>query len=371
MIPALESRPTVEPPRRLDEPVVAHDIKALTSVRLFAALWVAIFHLRPELEKLAPALRPALELFRHGYFAVPFFFILSGFILTHSYFPCYTIGSHWHFIVLRFARIWPVHGATLLVLLAYDAVLVWRTGAAVPGSPFPLAALPAEVGMVRCWFEKDLIWNYPAWSIHAEWFAYLFIFPLAFILFRSAHRRVLLGFAVAGLLIAHSYVPADRLPGKAFDIVLLFLGGVALYRLRLLLPATAGKFALFLGIGLLLCASWFGQEGGMLYTSFALIVLGLSYPSFLARGLSGRAWVYGGTISYSLYMTHALVQKFTAEILKRFPGIITHAPFIGLAWVLAAVPLAAVVTYHFVEAPCNQVLRRWARRTFPHTLVRA
>lgn len=346
---------------------VPRELKALTSVRFFAAMWVAIFHLRPELEKLVPAARSFLALFEHGHFAVPFFFILSGFILSHSYFPRYRPQDHGHFIMLRFARLWPVHGLTLAALMLYSALLSMGSKGGGPGSAYPWPALPAEFSMVRSWFEKDLVWNYPAWSIQSEWFAYIFLFPVAFVSFRRITNSAMLAVIVVVLLACHRFTPTETLPGKCSDILFLFMAGSALYRLRTQLVAFKGNYAAGLGFGLFVVAAFVGGEGLLLYASFALMVLGLSYDGALTRALSGRLLIYGGTISYSLYMTHALVQKFGMEAIKRFP--VDSAPVrAALAMTLVGGLIAAAsAAYHLVEAPGNKFIRRWARVWFPNS----
>jgi peptidoglycan/LPS O-acetylase OafA/YrhL len=51
----------------------------------------------------------------HG---VSFFFVLSGFILSHRYPKLETASAISHFYLLRIARIWPAHVTTLLLAMA-------------------------------------------------------------------------------------------------------------------------------------------------------------------------------------------------------------------------------------------------------------
>src|SRR4051794_34392121 len=72
------------PPTRRFRPVA---IDALTSLRGLAALWVVVFHFNDDLHHLFgrfPALDSLIQL---GYLAVPYFFILSGFVLAYNYAP--------------------------------------------------------------------------------------------------------------------------------------------------------------------------------------------------------------------------------------------------------------------------------------------
>lgn len=79
-------------------------LPSLTSLRFFAALLVVLHHMPGE---------PFVE----GYVGVTFFFILSGFILSHSYAERLGDGScsASDFWIARVARVYPLHVVTLLL----------------------------------------------------------------------------------------------------------------------------------------------------------------------------------------------------------------------------------------------------------------
>jgi len=76
--------------------------------------------------------------------------------------------------------------------------------------------------------------------------------------------------------------------------------------------------------------------------------------------LSTRVLVYGGQISFGLYMVHELVHTAWIWTVKQFeltmsPDLSGKATLLGL---LAISVVAAMVLYHVVEEPA----RRWMRR---------
>ena len=76
--------------------------------RGLCALLVALYHLN--------VVSPFLDngLIRHAYLFVDFFFVLSGFVITHTYWGKLTdAGALGDFTVRRFARIWPLQAALL------------------------------------------------------------------------------------------------------------------------------------------------------------------------------------------------------------------------------------------------------------------
>ena len=69
-------------------------IRALTGLRIVAALWVVLFHYRPLIWEASPRLKDYLApLFDAGAQGVDLFFILSGFVLTWNYLD--RLGPHW------------------------------------------------------------------------------------------------------------------------------------------------------------------------------------------------------------------------------------------------------------------------------------
>ena len=102
----------------------------------------------------------------------------------------------------------------------------------------------------------------------------------------------------------------------------------------------------------------------MILTLFAVILLGLGTFHDRCLGLlRSRPLLYLGDISYSLYMTHTLVQKLYDGVLTR--NELESAPIVlRLGIVLVAVAMIAGValfSFYFIEEPS----RRWLRDSAP------
>jgi len=338
-------------------------ILPLTGIRLFAAIWVVLYHF-PLIGMLCPFLRLLDPFFELGDKAVPFFFLLSGFILSYNYFPNYSIAQHPKFLFLRFARLWPVHIAALLLAVNPHGIHV-KNGS--------LKLLVEESLMVRSWFHSGVAlnapaWNAPAWAVSAEWFAYICVFPLAFLLFKRIQCLPCLMIIVMVFLAAQtSSVPATLFPGQNVcgGIFFLFLAGSGLYQIRCFVRNPPAEAIVMCGIFFFLAYVLFNKSLSILilYVSFALLIFGLSYErGFLARILSTKIIVQGGLASYSLYMTHWLViQTF---IFYSWPswGRLPHLIFARYAILLAMIGAFIGVTtvfYHYIEVPANRKLRRF------------
>ncbi|WP_131815065.1 acyltransferase family protein, partial [Mycolicibacterium holsaticum] len=220
------------------------EIRALSGLRIVAAVWVVLFHFRPLLEQAAPGFRSALApVLDCGAQGVDLFFILSGFVLTYNYLD--RMGNTWswrstlQFLWLRLARVWPVYLVTMH-LAALWMIFTLNIGHVPSPAADQLTAMNyiKQFLLVQLWFQPFFdgsSWDGPAWSISAEWLAYLMFGGLVLIVFRIARAtraRGLILLAVASamppilLLMATGqfYTPWSWLP----RIVMQFTAGALL-----------------------------------------------------------------------------------------------------------------------------------------------
>src|SRR4051812_28337232 len=121
-----------------------------------------------------------------GYLWVEFFFALSGFILVHVY-VARPRFRYFEFLKARLARLYPLHLATLLIMLATVALFRWLAAGGhyisiydLPGY-HPYTSFWSFIGnlfLVQAWhLFPRLSWNGVSWFVSVEWFLCL-IFPL-------------------------------------------------------------------------------------------------------------------------------------------------------------------------------------------------
>jgi peptidoglycan/LPS O-acetylase OafA/YrhL len=348
------------------------DLKSLTGLRIVAAAWVLVYHFRNRL---------GLDLERFGlidkgYLGVDLFFILSGFILSHVYVKAWTEGrsAYGSFLWARLARLYPVHLLTLGATIVLWALGRWA-GASFEAQAFDPSAIPQHLLLIHAWWSTPTVqWNFPSWSISAEWFAYL-AFPVAAIASVAFRARPVLAVVLAAVLFfaLDAIVQAfggslTRLTaqGGALRIVPSFAMGVALHRLgatRSMPPAMAPLGA-GLAVAWIVLSTTLGLADRWTWPGLAALIF------CLAEGdKSGRASVlalplaiYLGEVSYAVYMTHLPVDIAYFEVLDRLTTPLTGV----LAWtawfgVLAVCLLVSVLVYHVVERPA----RRWLRENDP------
>jgi peptidoglycan/LPS O-acetylase OafA/YrhL len=251
-----------------------------------------------------------------------------------------------------------------------------------------------QVLLVQLWFQPYFdgsSWNGPAWSISAEWLAYLLFGGLILIIFRIAaatRARGLIWLAVAAslaptlLLLTHGvfYTPWSWLP----RIIMQFTAGAlacAAVRKLVLTDRTrksAGVTSLLLGVTIIggLYVLDARPPGGMLDAGGLIDVLFVPFVITLSIGagslpalLSTRVMVYLGHISFGLYMVHEIVHMAWNWAVLQFDIVLTPSWWakVAVTGLILVAGLIAAVLYHAVEEPA----RRWMRRMIEPKAPRA
>lgn len=344
------------------------DLRALTSLRFFAALWVVMFSAWPHL---AVGFTPVA--FTKGYLGVELFFVLSGFILSHVYLEAAGEKrfSYRGFLWARVARVYPLHLATLFGVMGLGLAAV-AAGMSIDANVLSWDTLPAHLAMVHAWgVTSQASWNHPSWSISAEWFAYL-TFPLyAFLAWRMRERPLVATALAAGFALV-LYAAFERVAGfslteatfhwGALRIAPCFLLGCALYlaHRRFTLPRP-GLIAAACALLMLAAASLNLWDPVVVLLAGGLILALGDLPN---RGwMSSRPAVWFGEISYAVYMVCAPWLLLSVNVAARLTGAedkLLH-PVVWLAVVLGIIP-AAALAHHLIERPARNALRRLGRR---------
>jgi peptidoglycan/LPS O-acetylase OafA/YrhL len=345
-----------------DRPNLYARLDALTSLRFFAAFIVVIFHMSDySLETLR---KGPLE---KGRLAVDLFFILSGFILAHVYGAAFARNdcSTGRFFVARLGRIYPAHFAMMIVFLAY-VLIMGSMGFSYNVERYRADSFIWHLTLLDAWgLDRGLSWNIPAWSISAEFAAYLlFPFIIRPIMRLSPHTAMWLLLMTVGAFAAvnEPFNLTERTYNFSVARVLPeFLIGVLAYRSHEYLLGRVGKvnIAFVLAVSFLIWAVWVGMPDAIIVTDLVvLVVLGAAVTGTLAKALAWRPLLYLGETSYSLYIVHAFVLSVAYGAFKS-PRLGTFVPSaIRDLLVVLAVLLAASLLYHFVEAPSRHVVRR-------------
>lgn len=368
------------------------EIRSLTGLRFVASAWVVAFHLTLVLLKHAPAgtvhIYPTVL---NGSQGVDLFFIVSGYVLALNYTE--SMGRSWdlartvRFWWLRLARVWPVYLVTLHLVIAclvarsaFDPAAEWW---------FDPLSYVKQLFMVQLWAAPRIdgtSWNDPSWSVSAEWLAYLLFPVFALVLWRlkwRAKARVLLplAFLVAapcGLIMHYTgtfYSDFSWLP----RILCQFLAGALIYAMvsRLVLTKLMCQIAGWLGTGLAVLIVYFMIElrdqeiewlpGAAVHVRILFIPLVAALAvgtTGLSRLLAVKPLVFGGKLSYSLYLVHLMIIDYVVWISAENSWI--PATPSGMRWfvlgIVAACLALSYALWRFVEEPARKRMRAgWPR----------
>lgn len=354
----------------------------LDGLRGVAALMVIAFHLFE-----AHAASRFEQIINHGYLAVDFFFVLSGFVIGYAYDDRWRSMSTMEFFKRRLIRLHPM---IIVAMLIGAAMFYFQASPVFPkvqDTPLWLMIVVMFIGMslipvgaaldIRGWGEMHPL-NGPAWSLFYEYVA-----NILYALFVRKFSNTLLAVCVfaAGCVLIHYCVTGpngDVIGGWSLDPAQIRIGLT-----RLLYPFFAGlllsrvvtvgrvRHAFLLSSLIIIAALALPRFGGPaelwkngLYDALCIVLV---FPLVVYIGASGEvssrlgAKVCGflGAISYPIYIIHyPFVYTYTAWVAK---GKVPLA--VALPWTIATFVACVVVAY--VCLRCYDIpLRQWLGKRF-------
>ena len=300
---------------------------ALESLRGIAAVLVALFHYPSS----------SFLYFDKGFYAVNFFFILSGFVISYNYEDkIKNFKDIINFQIKRFFRLYPVHLFVLLIILAIQTlkffVIEFSTlpfGTEAFGERYNLEDFISNLFLLHSIFNFNywLSWNPASWSISTEFYTY-FVFIIIFLVFqRFKFLIIFLLILIASPFFVENYsyfALPHKFPyinGVFFQCLFNFGNGCVCY---FLFSKLKNQFNdLFVSIFFIFCTSiyFFSSELFLKYNFiiFSLIVLvfsKLNSESWTFKIFNIKPLVFLGTISYSLYMIHEQIIYILVQILR-------------------------------------------------------
>lgn len=356
-----------------------HEIRSHTSLRGLAALMVVFVHFQSFVH---PSIHPDETTFflYKGYLWVDFFFILSGFVMSYVYnieHPIrHTIRDTFQYLIARIARIYPLHFVSLIAtisLFTLIASLNWFMGetfCCVLDDPLrTFESLIANLFLVHAWgMFESFTWNYPSWSLSAEFFCYL-IFATLLTMESENRKLTLLALSCTALFFycLHFATNSDidtHFELSAIRAVSAFTIGILLFFWRKVVSDFSDRHITVIQVTAsiaLLFSLHFGITDILSVLLMAILVL-VTWEDrgYLCNCLNIRPLHTIGLLSFSIYMWHYLF-KFIAlqadwEFLLGLP--IQSSATGSLLFIICLISLVipvALWSHYFVEIPA----RKW------------
>ena len=324
-----------------------------------------------------------LILFR--FLAVDGFFMLSGCLLTLSYWDRFTQATKgkeidW-FYLKRIARIYPMHLFGMSIIAIYALV----------GIPHPIASGLQDVIFEHWQWTGALnlllmhgwgivpvaAWNEPSWTLSILFMLYV-IFPNLVLTLKRLPAKAGWYVGLMALLLLAYYCQRIYLPlGSASDGagalirgVVMFTVGILIARLQMLewmksLNWNGLMLGSIIGLVAVVALWWLWFQFDVWPMQLCIIVL--MFSLFRAEGCVSKAFAnpitrWLGMISFSLYILHyPIIMGLTYVVADEFAALAAQGMGgLILAYVLAigAVLGGAYAGYKLVEQPTNRLTKR-------------
>lgn len=365
----------------------------LDGLRGVAAVLVVAYHLLETYFHGGPS-----QPINHGYLAVDFFFVLSGFVIGYAYDDRWNRMTTWGFFKRRLIRLHPMvifgtlFGALMFYFGACDAFPT------IGQTPWYMVILVMLWGMtmipvstafdIRGWAETNPL-NGPAWSLQWEYLANI----LYALIFRRL-PRVALGVCVAffavmtvilcfdidvtGFLAARSYaaytviggwsLSADQLQVGLTRLLYPFFCGLLLSRMNWTIRVRGGFWWCALLVVVILAMPWMGSADGERWTNglYECLCIIIGFPLIVSIGAgssvtgarSSAINKFLGDISYPIYITHfplIYMQMAWANSHQDLPASVHVFVAVGVFFLSIALAYAALRLY---DLPIREWLRK-------------
>lgn len=295
--------------------------EALDAFRGLCALSVVIFHMR-----WANSITE-LDFFRGSWVLVEFFFVLSGFVLAHSYGFKKDLDFK-SFMKARFFRLYPLHFAMFVCVFAFQCLKFFAYhyagsgfGAESFSGAYALSEIIPNLLLMHAWtpFTDHLSYNFPSWSISIEFYMYAILF-ISIVSFRS---YTLISWLLISLLSSVLiYFGSDILVENVLRGLSCFFGGAVAYIFYKKISSFKPSYFFGSVVELILIANVIfmvqlnvTNKGGC-SIAFLVTVLFFAFESgVVSKTLKNKLFQYLGMLSYSIYMVHAIVFLYLGAVI--------------------------------------------------------
>lgn len=360
----------------------------LDGLRGIASLIVLILHYRFLSDKwndtfvhTNPFWDQFILIYKFGWLAVEFFFVLSGFIFFWKYGQLISDKaiSLTKFAVLRLTRLYPLHVTTLFLVIPLQWMIYQKTGTTFFYANNDLYHLGLNLVLLNYgWFDSGFSFNSPSWSIALEVSLYFLFFVACY----GRRNRTLIALGLfLFFLTLNIRGPVANIPfmNEHFGRVgfCFFMGGLLHYFYTKLQPL--GKFAELVGtlaiipvVVVLGCIHYFFMGHPMMSqiigVRFNTVIILWVFPSLVMAGLlqptvskilGSAPFRFFGDISYSMYMIHFSVLLTFHYISVTSTTGPTDFLQKGVFWTYLAIVIGiSTLSYKYFEKPAMDKLRQ-------------
>ena len=382
---------------------IPHRFHSLDIIRGMAAISVVFWHWqhffydgslpREFITQNQPFYSVFFLLYHKGWLAVDFFFSLSGFIFFWLYAKNINEKniSNWHFFVLIFSRLYPLHIVTFIYVLLAQILFFseYKDYFVYPNNDFYHAIL--HLFLAPNWgFEKGWSFNAPVWSVSIEILVYalffvaclnfkmnlrfsliLIVFGLLIFEIRPVLGRGIFSFFIGGLTYI-SYLQICQRDWVKKTLYFLLVTVIFLW-ISVFFETKFNWFwpVFYTTLSSQLPSEWHSFVGELTARGAVLFVTALLFPLTIMcaalietwRGSFCEKFIFLGNISYSSYLLHFPIQLvfFVLAAKFNFGQEFFYTQKSMLIYFLILIP-ACLASYYLFERPVQRLLRGFLLR---------
>lgn len=296
-------------------------------------------------------------IFYWGSNVVQLFWLISGFVFLHVYSG--QSQETWRlFLSKRFARLYPLHFITLIIVLAAQAYSFAKFGGYNIYQHNDIQHFVLNLLFASEWgFQSGRSFNGPIWSVSVEIFSYLAFFATIRYMKLSLFKIImLLGFST----ILYAYTKSAILL-----CLLYFLFGCLTYALIKISDAYSLKTTLIISsvtfISLLALA--FTNQAIPKFLIYApmfgalVAILATIEKMYQTKSLSKFKWI--GDTSYGNYLWHSPLQMLFLILVseKMIDGSIVYSAYFIVFYILVVIGVS-IFSFHYYEKPMQKYFRK-------------
>tara|TARA_B100001057_G_scaffold245480_1_gene245800 strand:- start:113 stop:1165 length:1053 start_codon:yes stop_codon:yes gene_type:complete len=291
----------------------------------------------------------------HGRYGVEMFWAISGFVFAHVYLDQSKKTSSKEFFINRFARLYPLHLATLILVSFLQILSVNINGTFEIYKINDLYHFFLNLFFVHGWGAANgWSFNAPTWSVSIELIIYSIFFGSIYFLNKFNIKFLIFIYLI--LLLVDKYWSVKTFYLTAFfDCSRLFFSGVLIHYI---FKKIYKKIYLILLSTILIFISLIGSL--KIFILFPAIILLLSSFQSIKNIRINNFFQFSGDLTYSLYLLHIPSQIIIIQVFGLFnfnKSLFLSEYFftIYIIWML----LISSMSFKFFEKPLNKKIRNF------------
>jgi peptidoglycan/LPS O-acetylase OafA/YrhL len=301
--------------------------------------------------------------YAYGFYGVQVFWCISGFIFFWKYKSLIaekTINSK-KFFLLRFSRLYPLHIATLLLVILLQSIYFAREGYYFVYQNNDIKYFLLQLVMASNWLPQlGFSFNGPIWSVSVEVFVYL----IFFLTLRYVGKSFTITLGIFSLCFIANYL-LDSVP--IIECASFFYAGglsaAALkYSEQRKLKSRLKNLAFFAIIAILMIAYdanmfKYYKSQYLFLTVFVPILLFISTKNFVTPPVIQKTIEAAGNMTYSSYLIHFPIQLLIVLFYSKTNQIIPYYSVTFFVMFILVTLAVSYCIYRFFELPVQNYIR--------------